>query len=239
MAFVNDFDVGAAFIGTILGFDEKPGRTGYQVIMYLRGEERVLDVTREAYQIRWTTEYFPYPVLGEVVFMLQFDNNGIVTGFVDVNDISSGKGPIKTGLVMGTCRMFKKKILEDTPTFGEILSIEGDTVTLVNFDKYRANGEIAHCVYGGAMPEPRDGMQFKLAKDVNVYTWDWASALVPFCRCTREEAEANHFVSRFSLGKPEDILKNCYWVNFYSTRGNEEEIDFIKCFLNKAPGWTD
>ena len=240
MEFVNDFDIGHAFIGVIVGFGENPsGRTGYQVTMFLRGEERTLDVTEGAYQIRWTTRYFPYPVLGEVVFMLKFDQNGIVTEFVDINDISGGKSPIKTGLVMGTCRMFKKPILENTPTFGDILAIEGDTVTFKDFDRNRANGEIAHCVYGGAMPEPHDGVSFKLAKDVNVYTWDWASAQGPFRRCTREEAKKLHFVERFTAGSPADILKNCYWVSFFSTRGNEQEIDFIKCFLNKAPGWID
>jgi hypothetical protein len=239
MAFVNDYDVGAALIGVIAGFDTKPGRTGYQVNMLFRGEERWFDVTEEAYQIRFTTAYFPYPVLGEVVFMLEFDSRGIVTKFIDVNDISDGKGPIKTGLVMGTCRMFKKKILSDTPTFGDILDIQGDTVFFKDIDRYKANGELAHCVYGGAMPEPHDGGSFKLAKDVNVYVWDWASALGPFRRCTREEAEALKFVSRFSIGSTADILKNCYWINFYSTRGNEEQIDFIKCFLNKEPGWID
>ena len=239
MSFVNDYDVGSAFIGLILGFDEKPGRTGYQVTMYLRGEEHTFDVTEEAYQIRWTTKYFPYPVLGEIVFMLEFDKNGIVIDFIDINDISKGDGPIKTGLVMGTCLMFKKKLLEDTPSMGDILTIEGNTVTMVNFDKNRESGEIGHCVYGGAMPTPKDGMSFKLAEDVNVYTWDWASALAPFCRCTREEAAEKQFVSRFSNGSTADILKNCYFINFYSTRGNEEEIDFIKCFLNKAPGWVD
>ena len=94
MEFVNDFDIGHAFIGVIVGFGENPsGRTGYQVTMFLRGEERTLDVTEGAYQIRWTTRYFPYPVLGEVVFMLKFDQNGIVTEFVDINDISGGKRP--------------------------------------------------------------------------------------------------------------------------------------------------
>lgn len=238
--FENTFDVGAACIGLIIGFYEKESsRTGYQVAMYIRGEERMLDVTKDAYKIRWTTRYFPYPVLGEIVFMAHFDSNGIVTEFIDINDISEGKSPIKTGLVMGTCCMFRKPILENTPTFGDILSISENRVTLTHFDENMENGEIGHCVYGGAMPKPHNGMSFQLAKDVNVYLWDWASALGPFRRCSREEAKQLHFVERFSLGKPEDILKNCYWVSFLSTRGNEEEIDFIKCFLNKAPGWID
>lgn len=242
MEFVNDYNIKEAFIGVIVGFNEDPSsRTGYQVIMYLRGEERVLDVTEEAYQIRWTERYFPYPVLGEVIFQLKFDENGIVTEFIDINDISEGKSPIKTGLVLGTCCMFRKQITENTPCFGDILDIQGDTVTLVNFDKYIENGEIGHCVYGGAMPEPHDGMSFKLAKDVNVYFWDWSSADDVFHRCSREEAKALHFVERFTLGKPELILepKKCYWVSFLSTRGNENEIDFIKCFWHRHPGWKN
>lgn len=237
---VSDIAIGSAFVGLIIGFDENPsGRTGYQIKMYIRGEERTLDITKEAYQIRWTTRYFPYPVLGEVVFMLRFDTNGIVTDVIDINDISEGKSPIKTGLVMGTCCMFRKPIKLDTPTFGDILDIDNNVVTLKHFDANLANGEIGHCVYGGAMPEPHDGVSFRLAKDVNVYVWDWSSALGPFRRCTREEAKALHFVERFRLGTVQDILKNCYWVSFLSTRGNEEEIDFIKCFQNKAPGWID
>lgn len=239
MKFVNPFDVGSAHIGTIIGWDEKPGRTGYQVSMYLRGEERTMDVTKEAYQLRWTTEYFPYPVLGEIMFMAKFDENGIVNEFVNVNYIAKEGNPIRTGLVMGTCRMFKKKILEDTPALGDIISIEGNTVTFKNFDALISNGEIAHCVYGGAMDAPRDGGTFQLAEDVNIHVWDWSTATVPFQRCTREEAEEYGFVERFSLGTKADLLKNCYFVNFYSTRGNEEEIDFVKCFLNKAPGWTE
>lgn len=239
MGFVNDFDIGSAFIGVIVGFEERPtSRTGYLVTMYLRGEERTLDVTEEAYQIRWTTKYFPYPVLGEIVFMLKFDDNGIVTEFVNVNDISEGKSPIKTGLVMGTCCMFKKPILPETPRFADIFTIEGDTITFKDFDRNRENGEIAHCVYGGAMEYPKDGASFKLAKDANVYVWDWSTAAVPFHRCTREEAASFNFVDRFHNGTTADILKHCYFINFYSTRGNENEIDFIKCFLNKGPGFV-
>jgi hypothetical protein len=39
------------------------------------------------------------------------------------------------------------------------------------------------------------------------------------------------------VGSLDDIKKNCYWVGFYSTRGNENECDLIKCFLNAPPGW--
>lgn len=238
MSFVNDYDLKPAFIGVIVGWSENPGRTGYQVTALLQGEERTMDITEEAYQLRWTTEYFPYPCLGEIVFQFKFDSNGIVNEIIDINDISEGKSPIKTGLVMGTCCMFRKPILENTPTFSDIFKIEGDTVTMTNFDKYMAAGEIGHCVARGAMPEPKDGMSFKLAKDVVVHTWDWSTATVPFQHCTREQAKEYKFVERFSIGTTADIMKHCYWITFYSIRGNENEIDFIKCFLNKAPGWV-
>ncbi len=240
MAFVNDYDVGSAFIGTIIGFEEKESsRTGYQISMLHRGEERTMDITKEAYQIRWDPNYDPYPVLGEEVFMAKFDENGVICELIETNDISQGTAPVKTGLVLGTTRMFKKKITAETPTIGDILKIDGDTVTLVDFDRNMENGEIAHCVCRGAMPELHDGVTFKLAEDVNVYVWDWSSALAPFHRCSREEAKALNFVERFQVGSKEDLMKNCYWANFYSTRGNENEIDLIKCFLNKEPGWIE
>lgn len=238
--FVNDFDVGSAFIGLIIEFKENPSsRTGWQVKMYHRGQEYLFDITEEAAAVKDDPQYFPYPCLGEHPFMPVFDASGVITELVNVNNTTIPGNPIKTALVMGTTRMFKKKIEENTPTFGDILDIENDVVTFKAFDHYEEIGEIAHCVYTGAMEKPHDGMSFKLASDVNVYVWDWASALAPFRRCSREEAKALKFVEHFSIGSTEDILKNCYWVSFFSTRGNEQEIDFVKCFLNKAPGWSE
>lgn len=229
-------DLSRAMIGFISGFYEGGGRTGYQAEMLIRGEERVFDASKEAYDYRYTTEFFPYPCLGEVLFMPQFDRYGVLTHFVSVNDITVPDNPVKTGLVMGTYAMFQKKITEDTPRFGQILKIEGDTVTLTDYDRRKANGDIFASVYGGAMPAPRDGMSFKLARDTVFHLWDWGTALTPFHKCTREEAEANRFVTRFSIGKPEDYAK-CYWIGFYSTRGDESVCDLVKCFWNKAPGW--
>lgn len=230
------YDLSKAMVGFISGFYEGGGRTGYQVEMLIRGEERVFDAHKQAYDFRDTTEFFPYPCLGEVLFMPQFDNYGLLTHFVNVNNIADAGNPVKTGLVMGTYAMFQKKITEDTPTFGQILRIDGDTVTLFDYDRFKADGSIFSSTHGGAMPEPRDGMSFRLAHDTVFHLWDWGEALTPFCKCSREEAEANRFVTRFSIGKAEDHAK-CYWIGFYSTRGDETVCDLVKCFWNKPPGW--
>jgi hypothetical protein len=191
----------------------------------------------EVYNIQFSDEFFPYPCLGEVIFLAVVGDQGVVTELMNVNNIAAENNPIQTGYVMGTYRMFQVKITENTPRVGDILKIEGNTVTFTNFNKYSAKGAICHSVNGGTIPAAADGVSFKLAPDVNVYTWDWTASLTPFSRCSREEAKAKRFVTRASVGSPEDIKKNCYWVGFYSTRGNEKECDLIKCFLNAPPGW--
>lgn len=233
-------------IGFVSGFAEGSGRTGYQVKALVRGLEHVFDATESAYNIRYTDEYFPYPCLGEVLFLFHFDSEGILVELEDVNDLTRVDNPVKTGLSMGTMRMFQKKLSADTPTFGEILKFEGNRVIFEHFDENRASGSacgevmsdtICALTYGGNMPVPHNGVSFKLAPDYVVYVWDWGTAKHPFCKCSREQAKEWGFVERFSLGSIEDI-KRAYWVGFFSTRGNEDQIDVIKCFPNKAPGWV-
>jgi hypothetical protein len=39
---------------------------------------------------------------------------------------------------------------------------------------------------------------FKMADDFDIYAWDWSDSLKPFSlTCSKEEAIANKFVSRF------------------------------------------
>lgn len=241
----NNYDLSEELIGFISNFYEG-GSTGYQVEVLIRGKEVVFDATKDAYDIKDTTEFFPYPCLGEILFLLKINKDNILTGYVNVNDLMAKDNPVQTGLVMGTYAMFQKQLTESTPAFGEILKIENNTVTLKCFDEYRPSGTdtrdvmedvICHCTYGGAMPEPKDGMSFKLAEDTVIHVWDWSMALVPFFKCTREEAIANKFLTRFSVGSLEDIYR-AYWVGFYSTKGNENECDIIKAFPNKIPGFT-
>ena len=242
----NNYDLSKELIGFISNFYEG-GSTGYRVEVLIHGKEVVFDATKEAFDFRDTTEFFPYPCLGEVLFLLNVNEDNILTGYQNVNDILAKDNPVKTGLVMGTMRMFQKKLTENTPTFGKILKIENNVVTLTHFDEYRPSGldvrevmedVICHVTYGGSMPKPKTGMSFRLAEDTVIYVWDWGTALVPFCKCTREEAKAYKFVTRFSLGTVEDIYRS-YWVGFYSTRGDESVCDLIKCFPNKVPGFTD
>ncbi len=232
------YNLADSIIGLIIGLEKSSGsKTGFRIKMLVKGVETTFDAVEEVYSIQFSSEYFPYPCLGEIIFLAVTDNKGIVTELVNVNNILAENNPIQTGFVMGTYRMFEVKITEKTPRVGDILKIEGKTVTFTNYNKYAAEGAICHSVSGGTIPHAADGLSFKLAPDVNVYTWDWTTSLAPFSRCSREEAKARRFVTRASVGSIEDIKKNCYWVGFYSTRGNEDECDLIKCFLNAPPGW--
>jgi len=231
-----NLDLTKSVVGTIIGFEEGVGRTGYRVSMLVRGQERTFDATEEAFLIRDTTEFFPYPCLGEVLFLAQFNEEGILHYFVNVNDITVPTNPVQTGLVLGTYAMFKKKIDENTPKFQRILHLEDDEVVLCDdFEELVADGTIFSMIHGGTIV-PGNGYRFKLAPDADFYTWDWSTSLAPFCRCSREEAEEKRFVTRMQVGCREDI-PDCYWVGFYSTRGDDSVCDLVKCFKNKAPGW--
>jgi hypothetical protein len=231
-------DLAKSMTGLIVGFEKSTAsKTGFHIKMLLRGLERTFEAVETVYNIQFSNDYFPYPCLGETLFLAVVDEEGVVTELVNVNNILAENNPIKTGFVMGTYKMFEVKITEETPRVGDILKIEGNTVTFTDFDTYAAANAICHSVYGGTIRPPADGVSFRLASDANVYTWDWTTGLAPFSRCSREEAQAKRFVTRASVGSLEDIKKNCYWVGFYSTRGNEDECDLIKCFLNAPPGW--
>lgn len=225
-------------IGLIVGFEESASsKTGFRIKMLVRSAERTFDAARTVYDIQFSDDYFPYPCLGEVLFLAVVADDGVVTELVNVNNILAEANPIRTGFVMGTYKMFEVKITDETPRVSDILSIEGHTVTLTGFEKYSSAGAIAYCAHGGTIPAPADGVSFRLAPDVDVYTWDWTTSLAPFSRCSREEARAKRFVTRASIGSLQDVEKNCYWIGFYSTHGNEAECDLIKCFLNAPPGW--
>lgn len=232
------YDPLASTIGLITGFaNNADSPTGFQVHMLVRGVERTFDVSETAYSIQFSDDYFPYPPLGERIFMAQFADDGTVVELVDVNDFLAEGNPIKTACMIGTYKMFEYQITEETPRIGEILKVQGARVVFVDYNKHAAAGAIRHVSYGGRMPAPGDGVSFRLAPDVDVYTWDWTTSLAPFSRCSREEARAKRFPTRAFVGCLGDLERNCYWAGFYSTRGDEEECDLVKCFLNAPPGW--
>ena len=237
-------DVSKRIIGFVSGFEEGKGRTGYQIKMLVRGMEHTFDCTEEAYQLRYTDKYFPYPCLGEVLFMPHFDERNVIVEMEDVNDMGTPEGVIPMGISMGTMRMFQKKLTPETPAFGDILEFADGKVTFKKFTEYNQSdkdmGEnmddtICAMLYRG-MPKPYTGMELKVAPDCVIYYWDWSVATTPFHICSREEALANNFVQKFEIGSVEDI-KRSYWVGMFSTRGEEGVIDLIKCFPNKVPGW--
>jgi hypothetical protein len=231
-------DLATAPIGLITGFaPSTASQTGFRVSMLLRGVERTFDVVRSAYDLQFSDAYFPYPPIGERLFLARVDERGCVSDLVDVNDFLKEGNPIRTACMLGTYKMFEVPITAATPRVGDLVKIEGRRIVFTDYDRCFAAGAIAHCSYGGKFPPPADGTSFPLAADADVYTWDWTTSLAPFSRCTREESTAKRFPTRAYLGSLKDLGKNCYWAGFYSTRGNEDECDLVKCFLNRPPGW--
>jgi hypothetical protein len=239
-------DLSKSTIGFVSGFEEGKGRTDYQIKVLIRGLEHTFDATKETYEIRYTDKYFPYPCLGEILFLLKFDEKGILIELQDVNDLTEPDSIIKTGISMGTTRMFKKQITEDTPSFGDILKFKDSKIIFEHFDEYNQSGKkigenmddtICALTYGGNIPKLHDGATLTMAPDCVIYYWDWGTATHPFCICSREQAKEWKFVEKFSVGSIDDIKKS-YWIGMFSTRGNENVIDLIKCFPNKVPGWV-
>ncbi|NLO28009.1 MAG: hypothetical protein GX113_07515 [Actinobacteria bacterium] len=225
-------------VGLITGFERsKASQTGFRVSMLLRGIERTFDAVESAYQLQFSDAYFPYPPIGERLFLAHVDDRGTITGLDDVNNFLQAGNPITTACMLGTYKMFEVKITESTPLIGDLLRVEPGRVVFTAFDRHSAAGAVAHCSHGGKFPAPADGLSFELAEETVVYTWDWTTSLAPFSCCTRDEARARRFTTRAYPGSLDDLGKNCYWAGFYSTRGNEDECDLVKCFLNRPPGW--
>jgi hypothetical protein len=224
-------------LGIIYSLKKAPDfPTGYRIELLVRDEILEFDTIEDVFNLQFSPEFFPYPCLGEINFEVTFDNRGTVTGMKRMNLYTEGC-PVKTGMTIGTYAMFKVQITDDTPRIGDILKVENGKVLLYGYEKAKAANKIVTEIRAGRIPELHDGVQIKLANDVVVYTWDWSSALAPFSRCTREEAEARRYVKHFSTGSLDDIARNCYWINFHSTRGDENVCDIVKVFLNKKPGW--
>ena len=235
---MNKYDLTKEVIGTIIGFEQSEASpTGYIIKFLARGEERAFPAAKSVYDIQFSDKFFPYPCLGEIIFLALRNPDDIVTELIIANHPEQEGNPFATGFVLGTYRMFQIKITAETPRIGDILRVEQNSIHFYNYDKMFADGLICHSVNAGKFPKPADGISFPLASDTDVYTWDWTAADRPFSKCSREEAKARGYVTRATVGSIKDIGKNCYWIGFYSTRGNEDQCDLIKCFLNEAPGW--
>jgi hypothetical protein len=211
--------------------------TGYRVELLVREEILEFDTIKEVYDLQFSPDFFPYPCLGEINFAVSFNDRGVLTGMRRMTPFAEGC-PIRTGMTLGTYAMFKVQINDETPRIVDIVRIVDHSAVLYGYEKAKAEGKIVTEIRGGTVPELHDGLRIRLAPDVVVYTWDWSSALAPFARSTREEAEARRYVKHFSIGSLADAAKNCYWINFYSTRGEESVCDIVKVFLNKKPGWV-
>jgi len=97
-----------SIIGLIIGFEKSPdSKTGFRIKLLVKGVETTFDAAEEVYTIQFSDEFFPYPCLGEVIFLAVTDNRGVVTELVNVNNILAKDNPIQTGYVMGTYKMLR------------------------------------------------------------------------------------------------------------------------------------
>ncbi|WP_269478300.1 hypothetical protein [Hominibacterium faecale] len=233
---ITEIDKSINKIGFVTEIFKDQGRTGYQIQMLIRSKEYMFDTEKDVYDFIDAGRYGQYPSIVEFLYMPIFDENGIVKQLIMADTFENENGLLQTHIEFGTYAMFKYKISDETLKTGDFFTIEGNTLT---FDKFDENKDkLVYLEYGGSVPAPKNGMSLKLAPDVDVYIWDWRKALKPFSiSCTREEAIANKFVTRFQVGQLEDI-KLGHWIDLVSARGDESVIDTIVCFINKAPGWT-
>ncbi len=231
----NRYTAGDIVIGIIYSLKQSPEYpTGYKAELLVRDEILEFDTVKEVYDLQFSPAFFPYPCLGEINFNVSFDENGVITG-MKAYDLYTEGCPVQTGMTIGTYAMFQKQITENTPLIRDILRIEDGRVVLHGYEKHR--DDIVTVLHKGRIPELYDGFSYPLAPDAVVYTWDWSSAKQPFAKCTQEEFDKRGYVRHFSVGSLEDAAKNCYWINFYSTRGDESMFDVVKVFLNDVPGW--
>ncbi len=201
----------------------------------VRNEVLEFDTVKKVYELQFSPEFFPYPCLGEINFKVTFDERGIITDMT-AYDLYTQGCPVQTGMTIGTYAMFQKQITAETPRISDILRIENGAVVLHGYKKHK--GSIVTEIHKGHISELHDGFSYPLAPDTVFYTWDWSSAKRPFSRCTQEEFVERGYVRHFSVGSADDAAKNCYWINFYSTRGDESVFDIVKIFLNDPPGWV-
>lgn len=234
------YDLTQCIVGPIVGFfEDKDSKTGFQVKMLVRDDEKLFDITEEAYQIKYAKEYATYPCIGEVIWLPTFNKDNVIIELDYARKSVRKENAVNTVCIISTSKAFKVKITDKTPQLKDLIKIEGDKVTFSGLDANIKNGYVSVATRAGNIPELKDGNSLNLAADCVVYVWNWAQATTPFERVTREEAEKRNFPTRFHLGSREHLMKNVYWTNFLSTRGNEDEIDLIQCFLNQAPGYID
>ena len=211
---------------------------GYALQMLIRSKLHRFPCSREVYEYIDEGRFGHYPSVMELFYVPIFDENGCVVQLLQADRFQNEEGClVETSFGLSTYAMLRYQITDKTLKSGDFFRLEGSVIRFAD-DFQEKEGQLRYLEYRGAIPKPMNGMMFKMADDFDIYTWDWADALAPFSvSCTREEAIANRFVEHFTVGKPEDV-ENAYWIWFGSLRGNDEEIDTVCCFLNKAPGWT-
>lgn len=225
-------------IGLVNEIYKGEGPTGYEITMLMRSKIERFPCTEEVYDYIDNGRFGHYPNAAELFYALVFDATGTVVQLMQADNFQNEEHAlITTGFSFGTYSMFRYPLDEKTPNAGDFLRLEGNVIHLCD-DFNTKKDELVHLSYTGAIPNPKSRMMFKMADDFDVYTWDWSEAKTPFSiTCTKEEAIANDFISCFKVGKVEDIAE-CYWVTFSATRGDDDVIDTVCCFKNKAPGWT-
>jgi len=234
---LNEIDKSKCKIGVVTELYEGSGKTGYQIQMLIKSKEYIYDIEKDVWDKLDVGRYGRYPCITEYLYIPVFNEEGVIQQLImDEYSERYPNGLFESHIEMGVYAMFKYKLTEDSICSGDIFEINGNEIffngVAENKDKLIALN------YGGVIPEPKDKLTLKLADDIDVYVWDWSKSLKPFSiTCTREEAIANKFVTRFQVGEIKDIAE-AHWLDLLSTRDKESEIDTAIVFKNVPPGWT-
>jgi hypothetical protein len=181
--------------------------TGYRVKMLIDGPQaniRVFDVTEQVFNMQ-NDPVYKFPLIGEYLFYITQDKNGVVTELFDAmkghcNAVYTFGSPRRIASVL----KFEKAYIEFTDLAQQFA--EGRLVYYHNYRKLNAK-------------ELKKGTKLPLSKKVSVYCLDWTKKETTF--------------SRVDLDFVKSILNdNVYWITLYNFSSENEIVDCITVTRN-------
>ena len=181
--------------------------TGYSVKMLIdkpEAEFRILDVKEEVFNLQFDPVY-QFPLIGESLFYINQDKNGVVTGFFDAmkshcNAVYTFGSPKTIASVV--------KIGEGYIEFTDLAEqfAEGRLVYYHDYKKLNAR-------------EIQRGTRISLSRDVRVYCLDWTKNETTF--------------SRIDLDYLKRVLgDNVYWMTLYNFSSDNEDFNCLTVTRN-------
>ncbi len=236
--YTKKIDKSKSKIGLAVDIIAGEGKTGYQLVMLVRSQRCTFDCSQEIYDFIDEGRFGHYPNVMELFYIPIFDEKGVVIQLLQADRFQNEENClVDTSFGLATYSMFSYPLTEKTLPVGAFFKLDGSIIKIAD-DFLAKKEQLVYLEARGAIKDPKNSMMFKMADDFDIYTWDWSQAKCPFSiSLSREECIANNFVSGFKVGVPEDV-ESCYWIWFGSLRGNDDQIDTVCCFKNKAPGWS-